>query len=307
MKANNMILVLCASALVMNRPVAAQNQKEMTAAVQRDLAALQDEVRKMKSSQDEKLAAISEALRNTLDQVTRVNEKMAVLQTTMTDKITEISSKVGTPVQGLSGKLGEMTDQFLNLSNTVAEMTVRVGKLDGKLEDVKKMIQTMPVAPAPASPNPQQPQAVNGKPAISGEQLYNDASRDYLGNNFDLALQGFNEYVKNFPDAQQAPDAQFYIGEIYIAKQQWEPAEKAFDLVKTMYPDSSRVPMARYRRGVALLKIGRRDEGSKEFKAIIEKYPSTDAAKKAKEYLKVMMASPVSHAPAQKKSSARRN
>jgi tol-pal system protein YbgF len=308
MKAKATILVLCAG-LAMRQPAAAQNQKEMTAALQRDVAALQDEVRKMKGSQDEKLAALAESLRNTLDQVTRINEKMAAMQTTMNDKVSDMSKSVGAPIQGLSSKVDGVTDQFQNLSNTVAEMSVRIGKLDAKLEDVKKMIQAMPVATAPpTNPTPQQPQANNagtGAGAVSGEKLYDDAQRDYLANNTDLALQGFTEYVKGFADTQRAPDAQFYIGEIYVTKQDWDNAAKAFDAVVNNYPDSGRVPMSHYRHATTLLHLGRRAEASKEFRLIIDKYPSTDAAKRSKEYLKTL-GSPVSEAPAQKKTTARR-
>ena len=303
MKAKAIILVFCAG-LALRQPAAAQNQKEMTQALQRDVAALQDEVRKMKGSQDEKLSAIAEALRNTLDLVTRVNEKMAVMQTTMNDKVEQIRGTVGAPIQGLSSKVDSVTDQFQNLSNTVAELNVRMGKLDSKIEDVKKMIQALPVNTAPATAPPQQ-QAGGTPPAapapvVNGEKLFDDASRDYLANNTDLALQGFTEYVKNFPDAQRASDAQFYTGEIYVTKQDWENASKSYDVVINKYSDSSRVPMAHFRHATTLLHLGRRAEASKEFRLIIDKYPTSEAAKHAKEYLKTL-GSPVSAAPAQKK------
>lgn len=277
-------------------PLAAQNQKEMTAALQRDVASLQEEVKKMKSAQDEKLAAIIESLRNTLTIAQRVNEQLAVMQNTTAEKLGAVTQSVGAPVAALSGKVDGMNDQFLNLSNTVAELNARLGKLDAKLEDVKKILQTLPPPPAPQTGNPQ----AGAGSAVSGEKLFEDANRDYLAGNSDLALQGFSDYLKSFSDTQRAPDAQFYIGEIYSRKEEWDSAVKAYDAVLTNYPDSSRVPNAHFMKGVTLMKTGRRADAAKEFRIVADKYPTNELAKRAKDYLKVLGV-PVSQAPAQKK------
>ena len=300
------LMVLAALAAVPSR---AQSQKEMTLALQRDLTSLMDEVKDMKKgkqSQDERLSAIMESLRNATDLVTRINEKMAVMQTNTSEKMDAMTRQVGAPTQVLSQKVDGMNDQFLNLSNTVAELNSRLGKIDAKLEDVKKMIQTMPVGTGAAPTGGPGPQAMGGAaPMVSGEKLFDDANRDYLAGNADLAMQGFNEYLKNFRDAQRAPDAQFFIGEIQSRKEDYEAAVKSYDGVISMYPDSSRVPNAHYMKGVALVKTGRRAEAAKEFKIVSEKYPSNELAKKAKDYLKILGV-PVSSAPPPQKKTTRK-
>ena len=300
-------LVLLAAAA---RPVRAQSQKDMTLALQRDLSSLIEEVkelRKGKTAQDTQLAVILDNVRGLTDAIRSVNEKTAVLQTTMTEKLNDITRQVGAPTQALGQKVDGMNDQFTNLSNTVAELNSRIGKLDAKLEDVKKMLQTIPPAAAPATAQPPQQQAANNGSAqmVSGEKLFDDANRDYLAGNADLALQGFNEYLKNFRDAQRAPDAQFFIAEICSRKEDFDNAIKGYDAVVSMYPDSSRVPNAHYMKGVALVKTGRRADAAKEFKIVSEKYPTNELAKKAKDYLKILGV-PVSQAPAQKKTTKRR-
>ncbi len=290
----------------------AQSQKEMTLALQRDLTALLDEVKEMKkgkASQDERLTAIYENLRNATDLINRINEKMAVMQTNTSDKLADITKQVSAPTMALGQKVDGMNDQFSNLSNTVAELNARIGKLDAKLEDVKKMIQTIPAgtAPPPVAPQGGQVPAGNGggSAMVSGEKLFDDANRDYLAGNADLAMQGFTEYMKGFRDAQRAPDAQFFIAEIYSRKEDFDSAVKNYDAVISNYPDSSRVPNAHYMKGVALVKTGRRADAAKEFKIVSEKYPSNELAKKAKDYLKILGV-PVSQAPAQKKTTKRR-
>ena len=292
--------------------VRAQSQKEMTLALQRDLSSLIEEVKELKrgkTGQDVQLGTILENLRNLADAIRSVNDKVVSVQTTTSDKLNDITRQVGAPTQALSQKVDGMNDQFLNLSNTVAELNSRIGKLDAKLEDVKKMIQTLPPAAAPSSQQP--PQAAgntgsgSGAPVVSGEKLFDDANRDYLAGNADLALQGFTEYLRNFRDAQRAPDAQFFVAEIYSRKEEFDSAIKNYDVVISSYPDSSRVPNAHYMKGVALVKTGRRADAAKEFKIVSEKYPTNELAKKAKDYLKILGV-PVSQAPAQKKTTKRR-
>jgi tol-pal system protein YbgF len=294
----SLTLVLLAAAC----PLLAQNQKEITLAIQRDLSNLREKIDKLQTDQDAKFQTLADSLRGTSDALARLNEKLAVIQSTTAEKLGDVTRQVGAPTQALSQKVDGMNDQFLNLSNTVAELNSRIGKLDAKLEDVKKMLQTIPPAPQPS-----QPQAANGggTPMVSGEKLFDDANRDYLAGNADLALQGFNEYLKNFADTQRAPDAQFFIGEIYSRKEDFDSAVKGYDAVITNYPDSSRVPNAHYMKGVALVKTGRRADAAKEFKIVVDKYPSNELAKKAKDYLKILGV-PISQAPAQKKTTKRR-
>lgn len=301
-------VLLAASAF----PLPAQSQKEMTLALQRDLSSLIEEVKELKrgkTAQDVQLGTILENLRGLADAVRNVNDKVVSVQTTTSTQLNDITSKVGAPTQALSQKVDGMNDQFSNLSNTVAELNSRIGKLDAKLEDVKKMIQTLP---SNAAPPPQQsiPQAAGNSggtpsaPMVSGEKLFDDANRDYMAGNSDLAVQGFTEYLKNFRDAQRAPDAQFFVAEIYSRKEDYDNAVKHYDMVISSYPDSSRVPNAHYMKGVALVKTGRRADAAKEFKIVADKYPNNELAKKAKDYLKILGV-PVSQAPTQKKTTKR--
>ena len=302
------LVVLAASAL----PLPAQSQKEMTLALQRDLSSLIEEVKELKrgkTAQDVQLGTILENLRGLADAVRNVNDKVVSVQTTTSTQLNDITSKVGAPTQALSQKVDGMNDQFSNLSNTVAELNSRIGKLDAKLDDVKKMIQTLPSNSAPPPQSIPQAAGNNGgggtsAPMVSGEKLFDDANRDYMAGNSDLAVQGFTEYLKNFRDAQRAPDAQFFVAEIYSRKEDYDSAVKHYDIVISSYPDSSRVPNAHYMKGVALVKTGRRADAAKEFKIVADKYPNNELAKKAKDYLKILGV-PVSQAPTQKKTTKR--
>lgn len=295
------VLVVAALSL----PVRAQNQKEMTLALQRDVSSLQDQIKQMKASQEQRLAVIIENLRNTLDQAGRINEKMAVMQNNMDEKLKEAAGQVGTPTQHLRQKVDAMNDQFQNLSNAVAELNARLGKLDTKMEDVKKMVQTIPPPPA-AAPPPVNQAAAEVAPLpvsvpVSGDKLYETAKADYDAGSDDQAMRGFRNYLVKFTTDDHAPDAAFYIGEVYARKNEFGSAIKAYDGVIDNYPESKRVANARFMKGVALAKLEKNPAAAKEFRLVIAKYPSTEFARKSREYLKAL-GMPVNQTTARKHS-----
>lgn len=49
-------------------------------------------------------------------------------------------------------------------------------------------------------------------------KVYDAAYLDFVSKRYDLALQGFQEYLERHPRTERAHDAQYLIGEIYYAK-----------------------------------------------------------------------------------------
>ena len=270
--------------LVMAWPMAAQSQKDLLLELKRDVAALQEENRKTKASQDERLAVLYENLNKTFDLITRVNEKMAATEAATAESLRGVLRDSGAPARELAAKVDGMNDQFVNLGNALAEVNARLAKFDAKLEDMRRLAQATASIPPPPS----------------GEKLFDDASRDYLAGNADLALKGFGAYLDQFSDAARAPDAHFFIGEIHVGKGDFENAVRAYDGLLTGYPASSKAANAYYMKGVALLKLERRADAGQQFRIVADKYPGTELAERAKDYLR-RLAGPPSPALAQKK------
>jgi len=174
-------------------------------------------------------------------------------------------------------------------------MNTRMSKLDAKMADLQNLISTMqhPVAPPPqeggTSPTggtALSTQTATPPPGVQAGQLYTSAFSDYRTAKYDLAMQEFSDYLRYFPKTDFAPNAQFYIGDIYYRKQDYENALQAFDAVLEQYSDNSKTPDAQYLKGMTLLKMGKRDSAAKEFRDVYAKYPGTEIAAEAKAQLK---------------------
>jgi tol-pal system protein YbgF len=111
-------------------------------------------------------------------------------------------------------------------------------------------------------------------PFISPQRMYDNAYSDYMGGQFDLAIQGFNAYIASFPKSDLADDAQLNIGNAYYAAGKYREAADAFQKVITNYPQSNTLPVAYYKQGLTYTELKQLDQARKAFETVMQKYPS---------------------------------
>lgn len=282
-------------------PLAAFGQKKEIVELQRDVALLQDQMRTLQRSQDEKLAQLTLLIQQALDASNKANTSMAVLQNSLTERIGEQAKSMVGPVTGVGTKVDQMADEFRSVREAVADLSARMGKIDAKLTDLNTAISTLRNPPAPPTPGTGSPtESAAPPPGTSAEATYQNAYRDMQGGQMDLALQEFNDYLKYFGNTEYAPNAQYYVGDIYLRKGDAENAIAAFDAVLERYPENSKTPDARFMKGRALVQAGKPTAAAQEFREIIKRYPEKDVAAKAKSQLRALGYS-VSAAPAASK------
>ena len=264
--------------------------------LQRDMAMLQDQVRNLQRTLDEKFTAVQTVLQTTSDNVKDADRAMAVLQDRFNDAMKQQQASVSGPVLSVTQKLDQMSEDFRAVRESVLDMNTRMGKLDAKMADLQNLINTIkaPAPPPPGSATPGAPGTPGtaettpaGPPAgMSAEVLYTNAVRDETTGKYDLALQEFNDYLKYYSNTQFASNAQFYIGDICYKRQDYPNALQAFDNVLERFPDGNKTADAHYMKGVVLMQMGRNDSAAREFRDVYSSYPDTEFAAKAKARLK---------------------
>jgi tol-pal system protein YbgF len=259
-------------------PFVCLGQRKEYVELQRDIAILQDQVRTMKSSVDENFTRLTVLVQQSLDGVNKANTSVVVLENNMRERLREQEKSVSQPVANIGAKVDEMASELLALKESVADLNARFGKLELQLVDVANAIRTIQ---APLTP----PGGAPGS-SMSATEVYQNALRDKQGGNLDLALKGFTDYLQNFGNTDLAPNAQFYVGEIYYQRDQYDEAVNAFEAVLDKYPENNKTPDAHYMKGVALVKMGQRNNARDEFYVLIKKYPSAEVTSKAKAQLK---------------------
>lgn len=260
-------------------PGLAQAQKKQIQELQRDMALLQDQLR----ATNEKLASLTSLVEQVLDRVNNTNTAMAVLEKSVKDSLREQEKHMAAPVAALGSRVESMAGEFRSVRESVADLNLRISRMQAQLEDLKTSVQVLAAPPPPPSPTAAAPAAA---PGVSAEALFNNARRDQSGGQLDLALAQYEDFLKAFPNNDLAPVAQYNIGEIYYNKRDYEQARKAFDLVLEKYPENPKTADAMYMKAMSLARAGNRAGAIEELRALLKKYPNGEIAEKAQSQLK---------------------
>jgi tol-pal system protein YbgF len=138
-----------------------------------------------------------------------------------------------------------------------------------------------PGTPGGAGPGP----SPNPGPAIPPRDLYQQAYSDFARKNYDLAIQGFTEYLRLYRETDLADNAQYWVGECLQAQARYEDAVTAFNALLRDFTASDKIPDARYKKGVALEALGRKSQAVLEYRFVVERFPGSPAARLAREKL----------------------
>jgi TolA-binding protein len=151
----------------------------------------------------------------------------------------------------------------------------------------------MQAPPAPPAGDGVMPASAAGPPqGVTAEGLFQDALRDKSGANSDLALRQFNDYLTWYGSTDLAPGAQYYIGEIYYNKKDFDSALKAFDMVLEKYPKNDKTNDARFMKGRTLVQLGQRNDGAVEFRALVKTSPNSELGRRAQSELRSLGLAP---------------
>ncbi len=297
------ILIALAALCAPTYAPAADKTDLKIAELQRDVASLQDSVKQLQQSQDQRLAAIQAAVQQAVDSANNANQAIAAIQTGLQRSLQTQEEKVVTPVVGLSTRMDNLSNDLHTTQNAVGDLGSQISKILARLDDISnavKLINAPPVAPpnvldAGSASNPgagqptatvpgttQPPVAPPGTPPLPSSEMYKNALNDYQGGNLEFALTEFQNFLKYYPDSSLAPNAQFYIGQIHYGLNNFAAAVNDFDQVIEKYPENAiKNPEARYFKGMSLLKLDRRNEAETEFRDLITHHPRTQMAEQA--------------------------
>jgi len=189
-----------------------------------------------------------------------------------------------------------LTNDLRVVREKVDDNNVRVGSLSQEVDALRQLVQqALARLTAPAGVESGAPGVVQGgavpPPATSGAaasgasptKVYEQAFGDYAAGLWDLAIDGFEGFLKDFPTATQAPDAQFYIGRAYLNDAKYDKAVEAFDKVTRNYPMNKNVSDAYTLKGIALQALKQNDRAREAWDYVIKTFPDTPAATMARQ------------------------
>lgn len=86
---------------------------------------------------------------------------------------------------------------------------------------------------------------------IEIEKLFEIAMSDFNAGRYDMAINGFQDIVNQYPDSPQAPESEYWVAECHYAKKDFETAERAYVKYIKKYPESEKFCVCLYKLGLA--------------------------------------------------------
>lgn len=220
-------------------------------------------------------------------------------------------------------KVAVLSRQVDSLSETLTTLTGRVDELSTRLDTLTRQLRTgqapatsgsaAPRSPsaapsgsaAPASPGtaapgpvaavPQRPSAASLQP----QDIYQAAYIDFSKGSYSLAIAGFREFLRRYPDHELAGSAQYWIGEAYLSlargfsdsgqgdksTESLEQAVQEFKKVLVNYPRADKVPTALYKEALALIDLKQPAQAQARLQYLVDNFPRSEETNLARERL----------------------
>jgi len=228
---------------------------------------------------------------------------------------------VSAQVKGRSAGEGDkqaaaLSRQVDSLSETLTTLTGRVDELSTRLDTLTRQLRGTGPAPAPrsssaapsgsgpASPGvaPGAVAAVPPRPSAASLQpqdIYQAAYIDFSKGSYSLAIAGFREFLRRYPDHELAGSAQYWIGEAYLslargfsdsaqgdkATESLEQAVQEFKKVLANYPRADKVPTALYKEALALIDLKQPGQAQARLQYLVDNFPRSEETTLARERL----------------------
>ena len=216
---------------------------------------------------------------------------------------------------------GEAERRLAALAERVDALTSSLTTLSGQLDELNSRVDALSRQPRAAAPAPtatRSPSAVPSVPAaapppaaggnrpttnaLQPQDIYQAAYLDFSKGSYALAIAGFREFLRRFPDQALAGAAQYWIGEAHFslargyanagqtpqANEALEQAMQEFRKVLANYPRSDKAPASLYKEALVLLELNQPAVAQQRLQYLVETFPQSEEAALARERLSAL-------------------
>jgi tol-pal system protein YbgF len=266
---NSPALLVAILIATLTTPAAARDKEH--AQLMADIRMLQEQSQMLQTllgTLNESLKAVS----TRLDQQTEVNRKAFADQKLVIDNLSNEARVIREKLDDNNVRVGTLTQEVDALRTALQQSASRPASTE---------------QPPDASTGGAAPPAGGRTPIVgaSPKQNFESAQADYFAGQYDLAISGFENYIKDYPKSEQAVLAQIYICNAYIQDGKYQKAVDACDAAVRSYPGSNALPDAYYHKGMALAALKDVNGARAAYDAVIKNYPTSNFADLARQGL----------------------
>ncbi len=199
-------------------------------------------------------------------------------------------------IKSISSSVSSISERVASVEGSLRGAQSDIGSLKNSLDaetknaaEVKEAVASLGkrFSSAEAAPKAPEPAVARGgeKDSADPDAVYMKGYKETVNKDYTEAAETFRGFLVSYPNHKLASNAQYWLGEIYYARGDWEMAIIEFDKVVKKYPNGEKAAASMLKEGFAFEKLGSKKEARVLLKEVIERFPKSSEAHMAKKRL----------------------
>jgi len=244
--------------LVIGASLPNNNDKELIIRLQGEILVLQRQVRDLQETFD-KWQVKSETSLNNLGSA---SETSARTLSSIDEKLQRNQGSQANAVAGVNAHLAKISENISTNTQQLSQLSQNVNSLKQTLVEFQRKLREQ---------ENQETKLNTDDPELAFAQAY----MKYKKGDYESAVTLFRSYLRTFGQTEKSDDASFWIAESLAAQGKLAEASAEYDNLIAKYPDGDRAAGARFKKGLTLLQMERRQEGVEALRSVITLHPNT--------------------------------
>ena len=254
--------LLFVAVLVLVSSSVSYGQRQEIIQLQADIIRLTQQVAEIQNSLDDRNSRLQGLVEQLFDRVAP-----------LADAVERISESIDGMRAGTDRLSGEMRVLVSNLGNDVEIMDRNLAELRSEMNSVSQQLTTLNTTTSQLE---------------SPEGLMRLAYADLSAGNYELAIEGFREFIDTFSASPRASEAQLFIGDSYFNQEAYEQAIIEYDFLLQKYPESDKTVTALYKKSLALAAMDQTQDALIFLRQVVSDYPDSTEAVSAGQQIEVI-------------------
>ena len=206
-------------------------------------------------------------------------DSVVALLDRLDDSVRAVSSRFAKFQGDTRGEMYALGQQLIQIQELTGQSQRRLQELRGSLEQRQQALAAAPMtdttqAAGVASPGP--------------NQLYQLAVEQLRRGSSGAARVALQDLLRQYPNADIAGDAMFFIAESYAAEANPTSADSVYAVVVERYPQSPRAATAMYKRALLTRDAGNTALARTMLEQLVQRFPRSDEAVLARDLLRTL-------------------
>ncbi len=169
-------------------------------------------------------------------------------------------------------RFSEIDRKASAIARNTDEITARQTQIDRKATEISRRQEQMASAAE---------DAVNQR-KVQMEKLFEIAMSDFNAGRYELAVSGFTDFAKQFPDVPQTQEAEYWIAEARFAKKEYDAAEKEYMQLIKKYPNGTKSCAVFYKLGLVYEQQEKKKSMEMVWNNLLQRCPDSQEAQAVK-------------------------